>query len=140
MCLQLIDMRHTLARGRWTDASALKVRLSQGALLLASGERKPQRFRETSFKRDLDGATSSNAHPPYAQADHGDGSPQAPLTVYTMRRRQICKVVQTKVNSMLRCRAEARDKIRAEGGGNWRVSAGPSGRLASQVTWVTGQA
>ena len=50
MCLQLIDMRHTLARGRWTDASALKVRLSQGALLLASGERKPQRFRETSFK------------------------------------------------------------------------------------------
>ena len=92
------------------------------------------------LNRDLDGATSCNAHPPYAQADHGDGSPQAPLTVYTMRRRQICKVVQTKVNSMLRCRAEARDKIRAEGGGNWRVSAGPSGRLASQVTWVTGQA
>ena len=59
----------------------------------------------------------------YAQADHSDGSPQAPLTVYTMRRRQICTVVQTKVNSMLRCRAEARDKIRAEGGGNWRVSA-----------------
>ena len=24
MCLQLIDMRHTLARGRWTDASALR--------------------------------------------------------------------------------------------------------------------
>ena len=71
------------------------------------------------LNRDLDGATSCNAHPPYAQADHGDGSPQAPLTVYTMRRRQICKVVQTKVNSMLRCRAEARDHIRAEGGGNW---------------------
>ena len=51
MCLQLIDMRHTLARGRWTDASALKVRLSQDLVLLASGEPKPQRLRETSFKK-----------------------------------------------------------------------------------------
>ena len=77
----------------------------------------------------------------YAQANHSDGSPQAPLTVYTMRRRQICKVVQTKVNSMLRCRAEARDKFeRKVVGTGASVRSRPAGLLASQVTWVTGQA
>ena len=35
----------------------------------------------------------------YAQADHGDGSPQAPLTVYTMRERQTCRTTQSRVST-----------------------------------------